>query len=57
MTVATTRSYSHGEEIANSITHGVGVLLAVAALVGLVAGSARQGDPWRVWSSVSGSAP
>jgi len=50
MTAATTKSYSPGEEIANSITHGVGVLLAIVALVVLVADSARQGDPWRVVS-------
>ena len=36
------------EEIANSITHGVGALLAVAGLVVLVVLAARRGDPWRV---------
>ncbi len=45
-----TRSYSVGEEIANSVTHGLGLVLAVAALVVLVAGAARLGDPWRVVS-------
>lgn len=39
-----------GEEIANSITHGVGVLLAIAALVILVVGAVQIGDPWRVVS-------
>jgi len=32
------------------VTHGVGAMLGVAALVLLVAGSARSGDPWRVVS-------
>ena len=45
-----TKAYSTGEEIANSITHGAGVLLAIAALVVLVGGAARVGDPWRVVS-------
>ena len=45
-----TKAYSTGEEIANSITHGVGVLLAIAALVVLVGGAARVGDPWRMAS-------
>ena len=45
-----TRTYSLGEEIANSVTHGLGVLLAIVALVVLVGGSARLGDPWRVVS-------
>ena len=50
MTAATTKSYSFGEEIANSVTHGVGVVLAIVALTVLVVGSARLGDPWRVAS-------
>ena len=44
------KPYSTGEEIANSITHGLGFLLAIAALVVLVVGAARLGDPWRVVS-------
>ncbi len=39
-----------GEEIANAITHGIGALLSVAALVLLVVFSARKGDAWRVVS-------
>ena len=31
-----TRQYSTGEEIANSVSHGVGVLLSIAALVLLI---------------------
>ncbi len=44
------KPYSTGEEVANSITHGLGFLLAIAALVVLVVGAARLGDPWRVVS-------
>ncbi len=48
--MSTARHYTVGEEIANSITHGVGVLLAIAALVILVVGAVQIGDPWRVVS-------
>ncbi|MFH1853674.1 MAG: hemolysin III family protein, partial [Candidatus Neomarinimicrobiota bacterium] len=37
-----------GEEIANSVTHGIGAALSVAALVLLVVFAALKGDPWRV---------
>ena len=40
--------YSLGEEIANSITHGLGALAGIAALVLLVIPSAQMGDAWRV---------
>ena len=39
-----------GEEIANSITHGVGALLSIAALVILVTYSALRGTAWHVVS-------
>jgi hemolysin III len=42
------RPQSVGEEIANSVTHGVGLLLSVAALAFLVVATAATGDPWRV---------
>jgi hemolysin III len=38
------------EELANSITHIVGVVLALAGLVVLVVSAARLGDPWRIVS-------
>jgi hemolysin III len=41
---------SLGEEIANSITHGIGAALAVAGLVVLVVFGALYGDAWRVVS-------
>lgn len=44
------------EEVANSITHGLGAALAVAALVILVVFAARKGDAWKVTSfSIYGS--
>jgi hemolysin III len=44
----THRSYPLGEEIANAVTHGVGVAFGIAGLVILVAQAAALGDPWRV---------
>lgn len=42
------KSYSLPEEIANSVTHGIGFLLALAALVLLVVFSALRGTVWHV---------
>ena len=44
------KSQTLGEEIANSITHGVGIGLSVAALVILVVLASRRGDAWRIVS-------
>ncbi|HEY3317015.1 MAG TPA: hemolysin III family protein [Coriobacteriia bacterium] len=44
------RQYSLGEEIANAITHGLGVLASIVALVVLVAVSAIYGNIWHVIS-------
>lgn len=44
------RGQTTGEEIANSITHGIGAGLAVAALSVLVTLAAMQGDAWQVVS-------
>ncbi|MEA1972415.1 MAG: hemolysin III family protein [Candidatus Cloacimonadota bacterium] len=41
---------SKGEEIANSITHGIGVVVSIAALVILVVFSSLQGDAWKIVS-------
>ena len=46
----TRRNYTFGEELANSITHGIGTLLAIAALVVMVVFAARYGDAWHVVS-------
>lgn len=40
--------YSRGEEIANSVTHGLGAALSLAGLAVLVALAAQQGDPYRI---------
>ena len=44
----TERPQSLGEEIANSVTHGVGLLLSVAGLAFLVVTAVATGDSWRV---------
>lgn len=38
------------EELANSVTHGIGAALALAGLAVLVVLAARAGDPWRIVS-------
>jgi len=43
-------SYSLSEEIASSVTHGIGVLLAVGALVVMVVFAALRGTAWHVVS-------
>ena len=40
--------YSTGEEIANSITHGIGAALGVAGMVVLVVLASLQRDVWRI---------
>lgn len=42
--------YSLQEEIFNSVTHGIGALLSIAALVILVAFASIRGDAWRIVS-------
>ena len=42
--------YSPGEEIANSITHGIGIVLSIVALGVLVIFSSRYGNIWHVVS-------
>jgi len=42
--------YSMGEEIANSITHGIGAALSIAALVLLVVFASQHKDAWRIVS-------
>lgn len=44
------KSQTLGEEIANSITHGVGIGLSIAALVILVVLASKRGDAWRIVS-------
>jgi hemolysin III len=48
---------SHKEEILNAITHGIGAILAISALVILVVLSSIQGSPWHITGfAVFGSA-
>lgn len=47
MTESTVR-YSLGEELAHSITHGIGAVLSIAGLVLLVTLAALRGDAWHV---------
>ena len=42
--------YSKGEEIANAVIHGFGVLLSIAALVLLIVHSATYGTVWHIVS-------
>ncbi len=42
--------YTLGEEIANSITHGIGAALSVAALVLLIVYATQHRDAWRIVS-------
>ncbi len=50
------RQQSLGEEIANSITHGIGAALSIVALVLLVVFASKYGDIWRIVSfSIYGS--
>lgn len=50
------RTLSIGEEIFNSITHGIGTLLSIAALVILIVFAAMRGNVWHLVSfSIFGS--
>jgi hemolysin III len=42
------RAWTFGEELAHSVTHGAGLVAALAGLVVLVVLAVRGGDPWRV---------
>lgn len=50
MTSPDKRTYTAGEELAHSITHGVGFFLGIACLVLLVVFSALKKTPWEVVS-------
>ena len=50
MTTTTTKHYSLGEEIASSVTHGLGVILSAIGFIFLTILAARSGDAWRVVS-------
>ena len=44
-------SYPPREELANTLTHGVGAMLSVAGLVALVMRSWQHGDAWQITST------
>jgi len=44
------KDFSLKEEIANSITHGIGLLLSIPALVMLILNAAETANPWRIVS-------
>lgn len=48
--IANTHTFTKGEEIANSITHAVGALLSIVALVTLIVYSTLYGTTWHVVS-------
>ncbi|TYP70786.1 PAQR family membrane homeostasis protein TrhA [Paenibacillus methanolicus] len=48
--MANTYTYSRREEVANAITHGIGALLSVAALVLLIVYASLHGTAWHVVS-------
>lgn len=47
-TTPTALDYSHREEQLNSLTHGLGVLLALVGTVVMVVAASLQGDPWSI---------
>ncbi|MFD0960858.1 PAQR family membrane homeostasis protein TrhA [Paenibacillus chungangensis] len=48
--MADTHTFTKREEIANAVTHGIGALLSIAALVLLIVFSAMAGTAWHVVS-------
>ncbi|WP_106766105.1 PAQR family membrane homeostasis protein TrhA [Paenibacillus faecalis] len=48
--MANTHTYPRREEIANAITHGIGAVLSIAALVLLIVFSSLEGTVWHVVS-------
>lgn len=46
--VPTDRNYSTAEELAHTLTHGIGALIAVLGLVVLVVTVAETRDPWHI---------
>lgn len=49
--MANTHVYTRKEELVNALTHGLGVLLSIVALVLLIIFSAQQGSAWHVVSA------
>ncbi|TYO98264.1 hemolysin III [Geothermobacter ehrlichii] len=49
--MADSPEYTRKEEIANSLTHGLGAALALGGLVVLILGAAHRGDAWHLTTS------
>lgn len=50
--VRTKQRQTYGEEVANVLTHGAGMIFGIVAIVLLLIASIRNGNPWAVGSSV-----
>lgn len=48
--MANTHVYTRREEVVNAITHGIGAVLSIAALVLLIVFSSLKGTPWHIVS-------
>ncbi len=48
--MADTHTYTRREEVANAITHGIGAVLSMAALVILIVFASLKGTPWHIVS-------
>lgn len=44
------KNYSFGEEVAHSLTHGIGAIASIGALVVMLVWASRYGDGWHVAS-------
>lgn len=50
--VKTLQRQTYGEEVANVLTHGAGMIFGIVAIIVLLMASVRSGDPWAVGSSL-----
>lgn len=48
---STKKGYSFGEEVAHALTHGIGAIASIVALVVMVLWATRYGDTWHVVSA------
>jgi hemolysin III len=46
------RPYTVGEEVSNSITHGLGIVFAIVAVTLLIAKTTSGGDAWRITAAL-----
>lgn len=46
--IAVARAQTRAEEIANSVTHGVGAAVGLAALTAMVVAASLEGDAWKI---------